>query len=116
MSRNDTNEATSGRGLAEPVSDDDHVRGADDAAVTLVQYGDFECSNCGTVHRIIEQLLEHLDGELRYVYRHFPLTEVRPNAKEAAEAAEAAGAQDAFWPMYDRLYEHQDALAAEDLE
>ncbi|PSP69174.1 formate/nitrite transporter [Halobacteriales archaeon QH_9_66_26] len=116
MSRRDTNGAASGRGLAEPVSDDDHVRGADDAAVTLVQYGDFECPNCGTVHPIVERLLDHLDGELRYVYRHFPLTEVRPNAKRAAEAAEAAGAQGAFWPMYDRLYEHQDALAADDLE
>ncbi|EMA50882.1 MULTISPECIES: formate/nitrite transporter family protein [Halococcus] len=116
MSRRGTNGSASGRELAEPVSEDDHTRGPDDASVTLVQYGDFECPNCGTVHSIIERLLDHLDDELRYVYRHFPLTEVRPNAKQAAEAAEAAGAQGAFWPMYDRLYEHQDALAAEDLE
>jgi formate/nitrite transporter FocA (FNT family)/protein-disulfide isomerase len=115
MTRSDTSGSAAKQGLAEPVSADDHVRGPDDAAVTLVQYGDFECPNCGTVHPIVERLLDHLDGELRYVYRHFPLTEVRPNAKRAAEAAEAAGAQGAFWPMYDRLYEHQDALATEDL-
>lgn len=92
MSRRGTNGSASGRELAEPVSEDDHTRGPDDASVTLVQYGDFECPNCGTVHSIIERLLDHLDDELRYVYRHFPLTEVRPNAKQAAEAAEAAGA------------------------
>ena len=115
MTRSDTSGSAGKQGLAEPVSADDHVRGPDDAAVTLVQYGDFECPNCGTVHPIVERLLDHLDGELRYVYRHFPLTEVRPNAKRAAEAAEAAGAQGAFWPMYDRLYEHQEALTAEDL-
>jgi Na+/H+ antiporter NhaA len=91
----------------------DHIRGQADAPVTLLEYGDFECPYCGAAAPIIAKLLEHL--ELRYVFRHLPLTDVHPNAQTAAEAAEAAGAQGRFWEMHDRLMSNQDALAPRDL-
>ena len=93
----------------------DHVRGRIDAPVTLLEYGDFECPYCGHAAPVIAALLDHLGDELRYVFRHLPLTDVHPNAQMAAEAAEAAGAQGAFWEMHDRLLGHQDALAPGDL-
>ena len=93
----------------------DHIRGAVDAPVTLLEYGDYECPYCGEAAPIIKALQARLDGELRYVFRHLPLTDVHPNAQLAAEAAEAAAAQDAFWEMHDRLLAHQDALAPPDL-
>src|SRR3954451_2658712 len=91
----------------------DHIRGNPDAPVTLLEYGDFECPYCGAAAPIIGKLLEHLD--LRYVFRHLPLTDVHPNAQAAAEAAEAAGAQGAFWRWHDRLMAHQDDLSPGDL-
>jgi formate/nitrite transporter FocA (FNT family)/2-hydroxychromene-2-carboxylate isomerase len=102
--------------LDNPVSERDHTRGPDDAPVTLVQYGDFECEDCGDVYPILKELRDRLGSQFQYVFRHFPLTEVHPHAKHAAEAAEAAAAQDAFWAMHDRLYEHQDMLTDDDLE
>ncbi len=102
--------------LAEPVdAERDHVRGRADAPVTLLQYGDFECPYCAEAEPVIVKLLDHLPGELRYVYRHLPLTDVHPNAQLAAEAAEAASAQGAFWEMHDRLLAAQDALGPADL-
>jgi protein-disulfide isomerase len=100
--------------LADDVDPDrDHIRGNPDALVTLLEYGDFECPYCGAAAPIVERLLEKVD--LRYVFRHLPLTDVHPNAQTAAEAAEAAAAQDRFWDMHDRLLSHQDALAPADL-
>jgi Na+/H+ antiporter NhaA len=93
----------------------DHIRGHPDAPVTLVQYGDFECPYCGHAAPVIDKLLDHLGDQLRYVFRHLPLADVHPNAQIAAEAAEAAGAQGAFWEMHDRLLTHQNALAPSDL-
>ncbi len=81
----------------------DHVRGAPDALVTLIEYGDFECPYCVHAAATIEELLEELGDELRYVFRHLPLSDVHPNAQLAAEASEAAAAQGAFWPLHDRL-------------
>jgi Na+/H+ antiporter NhaA len=101
--------------LADPVDDDrDHVRGPADAAVTLVEYGDLECPYCGRAEPVIRELLTDF-GDLRYVWRHLPLTDVHPRAQLAAEASEAAAAQGAFWPMHDLLLEHQDELAPKDL-
>ena len=101
--------------LADPVDDDrDHIRGPADAAVTLVEYGDFECPYCGQAEGVIRELLTDF-GDLRYVWRHLPLTDVHPRAQLAAEAAEAAAAQGAFWPMHDLLLAHQDELAPKDL-
>jgi Na+/H+ antiporter NhaA len=93
----------------------DHIRGNPDAPVTLVEYGDFECPYCGHAAPTIAKLLEHFPDELRYVWRHLPLTDVHPSAQMAAEAAEAAAAQGRFWEMHDRLLEHQDELAPIDL-
>jgi Na+/H+ antiporter NhaA len=93
----------------------DHIRGADDAPVTLVEYGDYECPYCGQAEAVVRELLLSFGHDLRYVWRHLPLSEVHPNAHLAAEAAEAAGAQGAFWEMHDRLFEHQDQLSAVDL-
>jgi Na+/H+ antiporter NhaA len=88
----------------------DHIRGAPDAPVTLVEYGDFECPYCGRAEPAIRELLSEWGDDLRYVFRHLPLSDVHPWAQLAAEAAEAAGAQGAFWEMYDILLAHQGEL------
>jgi Na+/H+ antiporter NhaA len=93
----------------------DHIRGAPDAAVTLVEYGDFECPHCGRVAPVFRALLERFDGQLRFVFRHLPLVDIHPNAALAAEAAEAAGAQGRFWEMHDLLFADQAELDVHDL-
>ncbi|WP_433152346.1 Na+/H+ antiporter NhaA [Actinomadura nitritigenes] len=101
--------------LAAPVDPErDHVRGPERAPVTVVEYGDFECPYCGQAEPVIRELLAG-QGDVRYVWRHLPLTDVHPQAHLAAQAAEAAAAQDAFWEMHDLLFRHQDALQAKDL-
>jgi len=92
----------------------DHIRGPMDAPVTVVEYGDFECPYCGRAEPIVRELLAG-DGDLRYVWRHLPLNDVHPNAELAAEAAEAAAAQGAFWDFHALLFEHQDALRPKQL-
>jgi Na+/H+ antiporter NhaA len=89
----------------------DHVRGPEQALVTLVEYGDYECPYCGEAEVVIRELLDSFGDDLRYVWRHLPLSDVHPNAQMAAEAAEAAAAQGDFWPFHDRLLTHQDELA-----
>src|SRR6266545_4806012 len=102
--------------LDSPVDPDrDHSRGPDDAPVTLVEYGDFECPYCGRAEPVLRELLADFGDELRFVFRHLPLADVHPRASLAAEAAEAAGAQGKFWEMHDLLFAHQDALAPLDL-
>jgi Na+/H+ antiporter NhaA len=102
--------------LADPVDPDrDHVRGPRDAAVTLVEYGDFQCPYCGHAEPVVRELLTEFGADLRYVFRHLPLEEVHEHARLAAEAAEAAAAQGRFWEMHDLLFAHQDALTLEDL-
>jgi len=93
----------------------DHVRGGDGAVVTLVEYGDYECPYCGQAEVVIRELLASFGDDLRYVWRHLPLNDVHEHTQMAAEAAEAAAAQGAFWPMHDKLLDHQDELAALDL-
>jgi Na+/H+ antiporter NhaA/protein-disulfide isomerase len=88
----------------------DHVRGPDDAAVTLLEYGDLECPYCGQAERVIRELLSNFGGELRYAWRHLPLNDVHPHAQLAAESAEAAAAQGKFWEMHDALLANQDDL------
>jgi protein-disulfide isomerase len=101
--------------LAAPVdSARDHIRGPEAAPVTLVEYGDFECPYCGQAESVIRELLGDF-GDVRYVWRHLPLNDVHPNAQLAAEAAEAAAAQGAFWELHDLLLAHQDALRPNDL-
>jgi Na+/H+ antiporter NhaA len=96
--------------LAVPVdAEHDHIRGPEEAPVTLVEYGDFECPYCGRAETVIRELLADF-GDVRYVWRHLPLADVHPNAQLAAEAAEAAAVQGRFWEMHDLLLTHQDAL------
>lgn len=99
--------------LAVPVDERDHGRGPEDAPVTLVEY-DFECPYCGQAEPVVRELLRDF-GDVRYVWRNLPLSDVHPHAELAAEAAEADAAQDAFWQMHDLLLEHQDALTPDDL-
>jgi Na+/H+ antiporter NhaA len=101
--------------LVEDVDPDrDHIRGPDDALVTLLEYGDFECTYCGQAERVVRELLAS-QGDVRYVWRHLPLNDVHPTAQLAAEASEAAAAQGRFWEMYDTLLRHQEALSMRDL-
>jgi len=97
--------------LAQDVDPErDHVRGAEDAPVTLVEYGDFECPYCGQAEQIVRELLASLGDDVRYVWRHLPLNDVHPHAQLAAEASEAAAAKGRFWEMHDVLLAHQREL------
>jgi Na+/H+ antiporter NhaA len=101
--------------LGAPVDNDrDHIRGPLDAPVTVVEYGDFECPYCGQAEGVMRELLADR-GDVRYVWRHLPLNDVHASAQLAAEAAEAAADQGAFWEMHDMLLDHQDALRPRDL-
>jgi Na+/H+ antiporter NhaA len=101
--------------LAAPVDPDrDHIRGPGEAPITMVEYGDFECPYCGQAEPVIRELLAGR-GDVRYVWRHLPLSDVHPQAQLAAQAAEAAAGQGAFWEMHDLLLDHQDALRPGDL-
>jgi protein-disulfide isomerase len=99
--------------LAAEVTERDHALGPASARVTLVEYGDYECPDCGNAYPIIKRLIKEMP-DLRFVFRNFPLSNVHPHASVAAQAAEAAAAQGRFWEMHDQLYEHQKELA--DLE
>jgi protein-disulfide isomerase len=101
---------SSGSTLTPPVGERDHIQGSADAPVTLVEYGDFECPYCAAAYLIVKKVQEALGEDLRFVFRHFPLTQIHPHAEGAAEASEAAGAQGQFWEMHDALYENQRAL------
>lgn len=101
--------------LATPVSDADHVTGAANAPVVIVEYGDFECPNCKQAAPALKLLLARHLGKVRFVYRHFPLEGVHPYALQAAEAAESAAAQGQFWAMHDLLFENQLRLRPQEL-
>jgi protein-disulfide isomerase len=102
--------------LTQPVSEDrDHIQGPAEAAVTLVEYGDYECPYCGAAYPIIKEVQERMGERLRFVFRNFPITTSHPHAEQAAEAAEAAAAQGRFWEMHDLFYENQQRLGDEDL-
>ena len=102
--------------LDTPVSPErDHIRGPVGAPLELVEYGDYECPFCGRATGAVDLVRERFGDELRYVFRHLPQPDVHPRAELAAEAAEAAAAQGAFWRMHDQLYAHQDELEPADL-
>ena len=96
--------------LAPPIGAQDHALGPTHAAVTVVEYGDFECPNCKQAVPVVKLMLTEFAGRVRFAFRHFPLEEVHPHALNAAEAAECAGGQGKFWQMHDLLFEHQHAL------
>jgi protein-disulfide isomerase len=93
-----------------PVTAEDHVQGPEDADVTLVEYGDYECPHCGRAYPIIQQVQKKFGERLRFVFRNFPLSQLHTHAEAAAEVAEFAGAQGKFWEMHDRLFENQQRL------
>jgi protein-disulfide isomerase len=101
--------------LTVPVSERDHVLGPATAPVTLVEYGDYECPFCRAAHASVEQVRQVMGNDLRFVFRHFPLSQIHPHAYQAAEAAEAAGAQGRFWEMHHLLFANQDRLGLRDL-
>jgi protein-disulfide isomerase len=98
-----------------PINDEDHVHGPASADFTLVEYGDYQCPDCGRLFQIIRDLQATLGDRLQIVYRHYPLNGIHPQAEEAAEAAEAAGAQNRFWEMHDLLFQNQTALQRKNL-
>jgi protein-disulfide isomerase len=98
-----------------PVGPLDHVEGSAGASLMLVEYGDYECGYCGSAAPVLKQVQQRLGSRLRFVFRHFPLIEMHPHAMQAAETAEAAGAQGKFWEMHDLLFAHQGALGPRQL-
>jgi len=101
--------------LSVPISREDHIEGPANAPMTLVEYGDFECSYCGETYPVIKAVQETMGPRLRFVFRHFPLARLHPHAVHAAEIAEAAGEIDRFWQMHDILFQNQTALDDADL-
>ena len=101
--------------LLDPVRAWDHVKGPEDAQFTLVEYGDYECPDCGRLFDTLHRLQSELSSRLRLVYRHYPMSGIHKQAQMAAEAAEAAGAQGRFWEMHEILFQHQQALKRDDL-
>ena len=94
--------------LRTAVTPEDHIQGPEDAEVTLVEYGDYECPHCGRAYPIVKRVQERFGKRLRFVFRNFPLSEVHPHAESAAEVAEFAGAHGKFWEMHDLLFENQE--------
>jgi protein-disulfide isomerase len=101
--------------LTPPLSAEDHVDGPERAQLELVMFGDFQCPYCAAAYPIIRRIRDQMAGRLLFAFRHFPLREAHPDAERAAEAAEAAAAQGAFWQMHNRMYESDGALSREDL-
>ena len=99
--------------LKENVTPDDHSQGPEDAKVTLVEYGDYQCSDCGSAYPVVKRLEERFGKVLRFTFRNFPLAEAHPMAESAAEAAEYAATKGKFWQMHGDLYEHQTQLSIE---
>ena len=98
------------------MSEKDHAIGPADAPTTLLEYGDYQCPDCGEAEPILQEVRERMGDRLRFVFRNFPLIDLHENALAAAEAAEAADAQGKFWPMHDLLLANQESLTREDLE
>jgi len=101
--------------LASDVTEQDHAQGPADAPITLLEFGDYECPDCGNAYPVIKRLIAEMGPRLRFIFRNFPLSNVHPHASVAAQAAEAAAAQGKFWEMHDHLYEHQQNLTDPDL-
>ncbi|QSX78928.1 DsbA family protein [Agrilutibacter solisilvae] len=99
--------------LKVPVTTSDHILGASSGAVTLVEYGDYQCPHCAAAQLPVKQILSHYGGRICLVFRHFPLTEVHPMAGMAAETAEFAGGYGRFWEMHDAIFANQPRLSPE---
>ena len=97
--------------LKVPVTPNDHIQGDENAPITLVEYGDYQCPFCGRAYYVIKALQQRYGPELKFVFRNFPLTQIHPLAEPAAEAAEFADSRGRFWEMHDAIYENQDSLS-----
>ena len=97
--------------LTPPASADDHLQGALDSPLVLVEYGDFECPYCGQAYPELKEVQLAMGDDLCFVFRHFPLRQAHPHAEHAAEFSEAAATVGKFWDMHDLLYENQFALS-----
>lgn len=102
--------------LAVPISERDHSQGPATAAITLVQYGDYECPYTRQSTTVVRAIQQQLGDQLRFVFRNFPLTAIHPHALHAAFAAEAAATQGKFWEMHDYIFHHQHTLEDSDLD
>ena len=89
----------------------DHVFGKADSLVTLIEYGDYQCAPCASVHPLIKTVVTDYKDKIRFVFRNFPIPTLHQNALTASTVAEAAGLQDKYWEMHDKLYENQTAWA-----
>ena len=96
--------------LTPDVNSHDHIIGQDTASIELVEYGDYECPNCGRAHRVVKYLLQQFGTDLKFVFRNFPLSQIHAHAFSASLATEAAGKQGKFWEMHDILFENQRSL------
>lgn len=101
--------------LATEVNDQDHKQGPDQANITLVEYGDYECSHCGAAYPIIKKIQQEFPTQVQFVFRNFPLSQSHPSALPAAVASEAAALQGKYWEMHDAIYENQRSLSPEGL-
>lgn len=101
--------------LTPPPGPQDHARGKEGASVTLVEYGDFQCPHCGRAFPAVENIIQQMGPGLRFIFRHFPLSEAHPMAKPSAIAAEAAARQGKFWEMHHAIFQNQDLLSPEAL-
>jgi protein-disulfide isomerase len=99
--------------LKVPVGPADHIQGDENAACTLVEYGDYQCPHCGRAYPIVKRVQKHFGERLRFVFRNFPLSQMHPNAESAAEVSEFAAAHGKFWEMHDLLFENQNRLGIE---
>ncbi len=96
--------------LRPTVSERDHAQGSNDAAIVLVEYGDYQCPHCGRAYPIVKRIQEELGDQLQFVFRNFPLAKIHPEATKAAVATEAAALQGKYWEMHDIIFENQDQL------
>lgn len=99
--------------LKPAVTSKDHSQGADDAPVTLVEYGDYQCPHCGRAYPVVKRLQKHFGATLRFVFRNFPLNEIHPMAEDAAETTEFAAPHGKYWEVHDAIFEHQNLLSPE---
>jgi protein-disulfide isomerase len=99
--------------LTVAVNKSDHTLGPEDAPVTLVEYGDYQCPYCADMRPMIKAIAKAMGPQLRFVFRHMPLLEMHPYAQHAAEAAESAAAQGKFWEMHDGIYQQQSELGSD---
>ena len=96
--------------LTQPVGEHDHRQGQLDAPVVLVKYGDYQCPHSYKAHCIVQQIQHDIGDRVCFVFRHFPLTQIHPQARKAAEAAESAADQSQFWQMHQLLFEQRQTL------